>query len=148
MSYSKILNNGNEVWYNDDGEVHRDGDEPAIICLDGSLYFYKNGKRHRDGDNPAIIHDTGEEFFYKDGKMHRTIGPAFSRGDYEEWWYEGHFIAYNKEDFEKTLSQRGIFLEDNKTCITNKDVSCKQCSRTVCNNDDTCWWCCCSNPGK
>lgn len=82
-------------WRNTGGEIHRDGDMPAVIWYyrdelndDGSHKimqekWYKNGELHRDGDMPAHIeyyHDTnpitgtqkisGEEW-YKDGELHR-----------------------------------------------------------------------------
>ena len=35
--------NGTKRYYKN-GQVHRDGDLPAVICADGDKHYYKNGK--------------------------------------------------------------------------------------------------------
>jgi len=40
---------GLRSWYKD-RKLHRDGDLPAVIWLDGSQTWYKDGEVHRDGD--------------------------------------------------------------------------------------------------
>ncbi len=76
------------VTYYLDGRYHRDGDLPAISCVDGYQAWWRNGKRHRD-NGPAIIND-GNEMWFKDGNYHRVDGPAiiFKNGD-KEWYWEG-----------------------------------------------------------
>lgn len=62
--------NGIERWYKD-GELHRDGDQPAIIYDDGSRYWYQHGQVHRDADKPAVICADGYQAWYKADKRHR-----------------------------------------------------------------------------
>ena len=35
--------------------LHRGGDLPAIVSVEGDRSWYKNGERHRDGGLPAVI---------------------------------------------------------------------------------------------
>ena len=58
---------GNKVWRNSRGELHRDKDLPAVIHPDGSCSWYQEGQLHRDNGLPAYITSTG----------------------YCEWWTEG-----------------------------------------------------------
>jgi hypothetical protein len=61
--------NGNEEWY-EYGELHRDGDLPAIVCDNGDMIWFRNGVRHRDGGLPAHIYAGGREW-WKNGLIHR-----------------------------------------------------------------------------
>jgi hypothetical protein len=54
--------------YYKEGELHRDGDEPAIEYSDGTKYYYKEGLPHRDGDKPAIEWPDGTKYYYKEKK--------------------------------------------------------------------------------
>ena len=66
--YKLVYSDG--VYYRDkNDEVHRDGDEPAVVDEYGKQW-YKHGKRHRDDDKPAIIDQWGEETYYKNGKKY------------------------------------------------------------------------------
>ena len=58
---------GTEFWKNKEGQLHRDGDLPAVIYANGAKYWWKNGQLHRDGDKPAIIFANGEEEYYNNG---------------------------------------------------------------------------------
>src|SRR5690348_10093719 len=62
---------GTQRYYNSDNQLHRDNDQPAIICADGSKCWYKNGQLHKDNDLPAIISAYGEKWWYKNGQHHR-----------------------------------------------------------------------------
>lgn len=42
---------GNKRWFKD-GLLHRDGDEPAIICANGTRYWYKHGKLQPEPKQP------------------------------------------------------------------------------------------------
>ena len=60
------------VWTKD-GEIHRDGDKPAMVYTNGSKHWYKHGKLHRDGDKPAIVHDKDfpeDNEYWKNGKQY------------------------------------------------------------------------------
>jgi hypothetical protein len=68
-----------ELWYNKNGELHRDNDLPAIIYTNGSKGWYKNGNLHREDDLPAMI-GNGEEYWFKEGRLHRDNDlPALTR---------------------------------------------------------------------
>ena len=55
--------NGYE-WYKN-GELHRDGDKPAVEYSNGDKMWYQNGKLHRDGDKPAVEYAIGDKKWYK-----------------------------------------------------------------------------------
>jgi hypothetical protein len=79
---------GHHSWYNRAGQLHRDGDLPAIILANGVQQWYKDGKRHRDGDLPAFISAIGDQYWYKDGKLHRDGDlPAFIDADGRKSWF-------------------------------------------------------------
>jgi hypothetical protein len=67
MEISTGTRTENQYWYKE-GEVHRDGDLPAIILSNGDQYWYKEGEVHRDGDLPAIILSCGDQYWYKEGE--------------------------------------------------------------------------------
>ena len=69
--FKKIDTDGTISYYNEEGQLHRDGDKPAIIYSDGTKVYYVKGKLHRDGDEPAIIQHDGRKEWYQDGKLHR-----------------------------------------------------------------------------
>lgn len=48
---------GDQIWYNQDGKIHRDG-APAVIGEDGTEKWFQNGVRHRE-DGPAITFGDG-----------------------------------------------------------------------------------------
>lgn len=55
-------------WYNDQGQIHRENDLPAVIWYheDGSVFkkcWYQNGQEHRENDLP------GEIFFRYNGEV-------------------------------------------------------------------------------
>ena len=90
MSFKRyIVEDDNEkiVWMDWNWNIHRDGDEPAVIWKDGTLVWYKNGKKHRDDDKPAVIFPDGHKEWWKDGKLHREDGPAIIRS-------EGHVFYF------------------------------------------------------
>jgi hypothetical protein len=81
---------GTERWYNKDGQLYRDDDEPAVVCTDGSKYWCLNGKRHRENDKPALIFADGTQCWCINGQLHRESGPAVIYSDgREEFWVNG-----------------------------------------------------------
>ena len=58
---------GNKCWKNEEGNLHRDGDLPAIDCASGLKYYYKEGKLHRDDGKPAIEYADGSVEFWENG---------------------------------------------------------------------------------
>lgn len=85
------------------GEVHRDGDQPAIIQPNGTQWWYQNGIHHRDGDKPAVIFAGGSRGWYQNGKKHRDDDqPAVIYSDGTRIWYlngkidrVNHYIVYD-----------------------------------------------------
>ena len=55
FTYYTTTPSGLQVWYNENGEIHRDNDKPAVIEKDRFEAWYQNGKLHRDDDKPALI---------------------------------------------------------------------------------------------
>ena len=50
-----IHNNGTKKWFNKDGQLHRDGDQPAVIWADGTRLWYRDGGLYRDHDKPVVM---------------------------------------------------------------------------------------------
>lgn len=54
--HEKYQNGDETIYHYKDGNIHRDGDTPAMIVKHNGLvigeFYYKNGIRHRDGDLP------------------------------------------------------------------------------------------------
>jgi len=69
-SHTEEWNHGTLAW-SKNGDLHRDGDNPAMIYGDGTLEWYKNGLRHRDGDKPTMIDADGTLKWWKNGDWHR-----------------------------------------------------------------------------
>ena len=70
---TEVDSDDNMYWLNDLGQLHRDGDKPAIIWADGGRRWYKNGELHRDGDKPAVISASGTKLWYKNGELQYTL---------------------------------------------------------------------------
>jgi hypothetical protein len=82
-----------EKWYVD-GELHRDGDLPAIYSVDGTMVssWYHHGNLHRD-NGPAEV-DKNYKIWYKNNIMHRVDGPAIENSNTKErkWAIYGNEI--------------------------------------------------------
>src|SRR5258708_6492385 len=75
-------------WRNIENELHREGDQPAIIEPDGSQYWYVNGKLHRENDKPASIRSNGYIGWFYHGLLHRECdNPAVILKDTAQQWY-------------------------------------------------------------
>ena len=124
---SFIMEDGNKVWRNKEGQKHRK-DGPAVERADGGRDWWVNDKLHReDGpatekasgtrewrvngklhreDGPAIERANGTREWWVNGKLHREDGPASegANNGYREWWLNG--IRFdNEEDYSKALSK-------------------------------------------
>ena len=64
--YDKLDNTGALYIRDENGQLHRDEDKPAVADLDGLVMYYKHGKKHRDGGKPAVIFPDGTSIHYKD----------------------------------------------------------------------------------
>lgn len=65
----KINHSGYLCWHDEDGQVHRDGDLPALIGKSGIYGWYQHGKLHRDGGKPAYINGDFEEYWINDKRI-------------------------------------------------------------------------------
>jgi hypothetical protein len=75
------------------GELHRDGDKPAV--MEGYSYriWYYNGKIHRDGDRPAVI-ERFRRVWYKKGLRHRegNLPAVVESNGNKQWFVTGECI--------------------------------------------------------
>ncbi len=82
------------------GQLHRDGDQPAIIYITGLMRWYQFGQCHRGAvydtsgamirDLPAVIYPNGMQAWYHRGLLHRDIEtgePALICSDGARFWY-------------------------------------------------------------
>lgn len=125
-------------YLNEFGELHREGDLPAVVSMHGTFYYkngalhrdngpayigsmqevyYKNGMIHREGDLPAITHfiknDKGEkqimaEEYYKNGVLHRDNAPALM-------WSTGSYQHYKNGKFHNDKGPACHYVENEKT---------------------------------
>ena len=73
---------GTRWWHNSRGELHRDGDLPAVIRASGNRCWYQSGMLHRDDDLPADVYANGARCWYQNGALHRDGDlPAVIRAD-------------------------------------------------------------------
>lgn len=64
-----------EQWCNEKG-LHREGDLPAEVTVNGQERYFLDGMHHRDGNMPAAIVKGRGQDWYVHGKRHRDNGPA------------------------------------------------------------------------
>lgn len=85
------------MWYDEQGQLHRDDDLPAIDHSGGMQNWYQHGKLHRDG-GPAIMYAGGMQRWYQHGVLHRDGGPAvmdnigftdISKRRIQKWYQHG-----------------------------------------------------------
>ena len=72
---------------NEFGQLHREGDLPAVEWEDGGKEWWVEGKRHRSNDLPAIIYESGGKEWHFEGKLHREEGPAIELSNGAKAWY-------------------------------------------------------------
>jgi hypothetical protein len=85
IEYTVRVYDGGTAWYVN-GNLHREGDLPALEYTSGDKAWYKNGLRHREG-LPAMVFVNGQKEWYKDGKLHREDGPAVEYVSGAKSWY-------------------------------------------------------------
>jgi hypothetical protein len=116
MSVEAVTDEWGTQWYDANGELHRDGDLPAVVAVSrygygyqewyqhGRLHrsddlpavvgtvrgleWYKHGERHRDGDLPAVVGADGSKCWYKHGKKHRDGDLPAVEHDGTQCWYQ------------------------------------------------------------
>jgi len=80
---------GTQEWYRN-GQLHGEGDLPAIVWANGDRVWYRNGLRHREGDLPALIGGNGDQVWSRNGQLHRKgegDPPAVVCADGTQQWY-------------------------------------------------------------
>jgi hypothetical protein len=60
-----IDKNGNKIWLNAQGQLHRE-DGPSKEWVDGDKFWCRNGQLHRE-DGPAIEWADGRRYWYIHG---------------------------------------------------------------------------------
>jgi len=97
VKHLKIVSSKNDIIYTVNGEIHREGDLPAIIYYGVGSFWFKNNQPHRDNDLPAceFINETKEWHYL--GKIHRDGKPAiiFKNPLDSEWFLNG---VYHREN--------------------------------------------------
>lgn len=93
-----------QIWMDNEGLLHRDGDKPAVIrYINGNVMeeiWYKHGKQHRVGLPAGLTKsNNGDiiiEVWKQNGEYHRDGGPAYVEYDvkkddisYEQWYQHG-----------------------------------------------------------
>lgn len=108
-------------WTNEDGLLHRDGDEPAMIEDNGCKYWYKNGYLHRD-DGPAWTHPNGSFIWYCNNVVHRLTGKAtyFTHTGASVWVIAGE--EYDTQ--EEFLAARDKYYEDHDIVMPGRSTKC------------------------
>lgn len=93
-----------QLWYLN-GELHRDGDLPALIDTNKQVW-HKHGKIHREGDLPAVIYaDNVQQVWYKNDKIHRD-------GDLPAVIYFNRQIWYKKDKIHRDGDLPAIVYSD------------------------------------
>ena len=73
----------------------------TVTNADNTQEWYKEGQLHRDGGEPAVIANDGRKEWYKEGQLHREFskGAAVIRADgSEEYWADGYFYGMITKD--------------------------------------------------
>jgi hypothetical protein len=81
-----------------------------IVDLLGNEYWYNdNGDRHRE-DGPAIERCNGDRFWYLNGKLHRENGAAIEYADgHKSWWINGQKInCKNNKEFLRMVKMKEL----------------------------------------
>lgn len=78
-------------WYAD-GQLHRDGDKPAVVWRHGALEWWSRGKRHRDNGKFALVHPCrirNSSLAQSEEDMWRDLETMASVPSHMEWWWNG-----------------------------------------------------------
>jgi len=99
----KIVDDVSIKYYLND-RFHRE-DGPAIEYLSGTKYWCINGEMHRDGNLPAVEFSNGDKFYYIHGKAHREDGPASEYVNGTKFYYlDG--IEFSEQNYWKEIKRR------------------------------------------
>jgi len=90
--------------------LHRE-DGPAIECPNGDKSWWKNGNLHREGDLPAIEYSDGDKFYYVHGELHRENGPARKFANGVKYFYLNN-IKFSEKDYWEEIKKRKIIKQE------------------------------------
>ena len=66
----EVDKNGTVRWYNQQGQLHREGGLPAVEFADGAKQWWFKGQLHREGGLPAGEYATGgKEWWVKNQRV-------------------------------------------------------------------------------
>jgi len=110
--------------FDEEGQLHSEADEPAVVTPDGYRSWYWHGKLDR-GDGPAVI-DGHYRAWYQMGLLHRDGGPARIWPDGSEAWYQmGMLHRENGPALVAPEQSGGLYF------IYGKHISAESYSRKV-----------------
>lgn len=81
-----VAKDGTIEYRGDYDDFHR-LDGPARIKPNGSEIYYVDNEIHRYGDNPAVVNSNGYRAYYEFDQRHRINGPAVILGDGTKEYY-------------------------------------------------------------
>jgi hypothetical protein len=103
---------GNKIWCNANGKIHRDNGFVAVERANGDKLWFVNGLLHRDNGLPASELATGSKFWYVNGKSHRlgTL-PAIEYSDgFKQWYIYDKYYRYEQVcNYYKILTKFGRY---------------------------------------
>ena len=150
MTKPQIDEYGTKRWFNEEGQLHSDGDKPAIERVNGDKLWFQNGRLHRGGDKPAVELADGYKAWYRNGKRHRKGNrPAVEWAGGDKEWFKGeelideyhpNFECIGLETRERALEwlnsksrpySRDLFLADINKMFPPTNPSHIQMSRQI-----------------
>ena len=116
-TYKVVIDDNNTIsWYNEEGELHREGG-PAVERANGSKKWYLNNQLHRE-NGPAVEEANGTKHWYLNDKCHRVDGPAIEYTNGSKAWYlNGKWLteaAFNKKMQQKSACEGKVVEIDGK----------------------------------
>jgi hypothetical protein len=102
------------------GELHRDGDFPAVERANGTKFYYKNGELHREDGLPAVEYSDGSKEWRIHGKLHRKDGPAREIEGNKEWYLDGKLHRKDGPAIEWRWGQKEWYI-NGRPIISIKD---------------------------
>jgi hypothetical protein len=120
--------NGEEYWENGQKIIFNDKTKnPVIDNLKRKMWFNDNNQLHRDDDLPAIVWINGTKEWYINGIRCRKNGPAIEMNDGTIFWYEDGLCSRNKDlpaiEYKNGTKQywiNGVEISERKIILNNK----------------------------
>jgi len=83
---------------------------PEIDIFGNKIWYDENGQCHRE-DGPALKYPDGSKEWFQHGKLHREDGPAIEDADgTQQWWIKGEQInVSSQEEFIRHLKLRAFW---------------------------------------